>query len=127
MQDPIIKQETDPIPDEDAFRQALLQIERFGKQTHDIACRQRELLSIEKERNAKEAAVLRKRIEEKEHELEELRKSLIDVQMELSEARRSENSLKLEVKQLREQVGIFKVDSARIDDADELAVLGVDA
>ena len=36
MQDPIIKQETDPIPDEDAFRQALLQIERFASKRNGM-------------------------------------------------------------------------------------------
>ena len=115
MQDPNTRQELDPIPDDEAFRKALLTIERFGTQAHDLARRQKELLSIEKDRAAKEADVLRKRAEEKDRELEALRKTLIDAQMELSEARRGENSLSLEVKQLKEQVRIYKVDGARID------------
>ena len=118
MQDPNTRQELDPIPDDEAFRKALLAIERFGEQTHELACRQKELLAIEKDRAVKEADVLRKRAEEKDRELEELRKTLIDTQMELSEARRGENSLSLEVKQLKEQVRIYKVDGARIDEAE---------
>ena len=118
MQDPDIRQELDPIPDEETFRKALLAIERFGAQTHEIARRQQELLAIEKDRAAKEADVLRKRAEEKDRQLEALRKTLIDAQMELSEARRSENSLSLEVKQLKEQVSVFRVDGERIEEAE---------
>ena len=118
MQDPDIRQELDPIPDEETFRKALLAIERFGAQTHEIARRQQELLAIEKDRAAKEADVLRKRAEEKDRQLEALRKTLIDAQMELSEARRNENSLRLEVKQLKEQVSVFRVDGERIEEAE---------
>ncbi len=120
MQENNVKPETDPIPDEDVFHQALLQIERFGKQTLDIAHRQRDLLKVEVERNARESIILKKKIEEKETELVELRKNLIDTQMQLSATRRSENSLKLEVKQLQEQVTIYKVDGERIEKTEQL-------
>jgi len=119
MQDIIMNQELAPLPDEDVFRQALLQIERFGKQTLDIAHRQQDLLKVEFERNAQESALLKKKIEEKESELVELKKNLIDTQMELSAVRRNENSLKLEVKQLQEQVSLYKVDGERIENAEQ--------
>ncbi len=118
MQDSNTRQELDPIPDDEAFRKALLTVERFGVQLHEIARRQKELLAIEKDRAAKEADVLRTRAEEKDRALEAMRKTLIDAQMELSEARRNENSLSLEVKQLKEQVRIYKVDGERIDAAE---------
>lgn len=120
MQPPITKHDIDPIPDEETFRQALLQIERFGKLTHDIAVRQKEFFDIEKDRHEKETSVLKKRLEDKERELETQRKSIIDVRMELSEARRNDNSLKLEIKQLKEQIEIYKVDGGRIEEAERL-------
>ena len=75
MQDSNTRQELDPIPDDEAFRKALLTVERFGVQLHEIARRQKELLAIEKDRAAKEADVLRTRAEEKDRALEAMRKT----------------------------------------------------
>ncbi len=110
----------DAIPDDEQFRQALLVIDRFGKQTHGAANRLKDLLNIEKERNARESDLLKARVEQKEREIEELRKHLIDVQMQLADARRVENSLKLEVKQLKEQIGVFKIDNEQIEKTRQL-------
>ncbi|OON88832.1 hypothetical protein [Pyramidobacter sp. C12-8] len=118
MQEQIDTSAVDPIPDEEAFRRALAQIETFGKQIFRTAERQKDLLLNEKEQNARETIVLRKRLDERENELETLRKNLMDAQMELSEARRSEASLKLEIKQLKEQVSIYRVDARRIEEAE---------
>ncbi len=121
MREPTSKdKDTEAIPDEEQFRQSLLCVERFGKQTHETARRLKDLLDIEKERGARESELLRARVKEKENELEQLRKELIDVRMELSESRRGENSLKLEVKQQKEQLSAFKVDGERIEQSRRL-------
>ena len=118
MQEQIDTSAVDPIPDEEAFRRALAQIETFGKQLFQTAERQKDLLINEKEQSARETTVLRKQLDERKNELEAIRKNLIDTQMELSEARRGEASLKLEIKQLKEQISIYRVDARRIEEAE---------
>lgn len=87
MQEQIDKSAVDPIPDEEAFRRALAQLEAFGKQIFQVAVRQKDLLINEKEQNGRETLLLRKRLDERENELEVLRKNFMDAHMELSEAR----------------------------------------
>lgn len=74
MQEQIDKSVVDPIPDEEAFRRALAQLEAFGKQIFQVAVRQKDLLINEKEQNGRETLLLRKRLDERENELEVLRK-----------------------------------------------------
>ncbi len=107
------------IPDEELFHRALAQINSFGQQAFQLACRQRDLIQTERARSQRENDALRKRIAEKDSELETLRKSLIDAQMELAESRRSENSFKLEAKQYKEQLSIYAVDARRIEEAEK--------
>lgn len=119
MQDQKKTQELDLIPDEESFHRALAQIEAFGRQTFEIANHQQDLIQTLKERNVRDVTELRKRIDEKNSEIDQLRKGAIDVRMQLSETRRNENSLRLEVKQLQEQLAIYRVDTSRIDKAEK--------
>lgn len=118
MQEQIDKSAVDPIPDEEAFRRALAQLEAFGKQIFQVAVRQKDLLINEKEQNGRETLLLRKRLDERENELEVLRKNFMDAHMELSEARRGEASLKLEITQLKEQLAVYRGDAHRVEEAE---------
>ncbi|MGI6076047.1 MAG: hypothetical protein ACOYD9_06760 [Pyramidobacter sp.] len=109
----------EPILDEQPFREALSQISSFGKNLLQIANRQRDLLISERERNSRDMALLRKKIGEKEEELENLRKTITDQKLNLSDARRSVTSMQLEIKQLNDQLAIYKMDRNRVDDSEK--------
>lgn len=109
----------EPILDEQPFREALSQIGSFGKNLLQIAGRQRDLLISERERSSRDMALLRKKVGEKEEELESLRKTITDQKLILSDARRSVTSMQLELKQLNDQLGIYKMDRNRVDDAEK--------
>lgn len=107
------------VPDEDSFHASVDRIHAFGKQMSLIVQNQRDIITTERERSAREISSLIKKAADKDQKLEYLRKALTDIQIELSNSRREENSLRLEVKQMNDQLNIYKVDMERIEKLEE--------
>ncbi len=118
-QNPTDNREFDTLPDEEQFHRALSQVTSFGQQTFQVAIRLRDIINAERERSANENETLKKRIEEKDAEIESIRKSLVDLQLQLTEAQRVGNSYKIEARQLKEQLTYFAVDIKHIEDTEK--------